>query len=130
MRLFMLYSFITWKSWLKCNLLTNRRIFMALLLLHFNYDIIQEDLMKSIAMGIVVAVLLLAAGQAYAAWGSGSGAWWMDGDEPVTAGTNGTCATCTGGVFQSGTGLGLGLGNGDGTQPQPQDGSGFGSPWM
>ncbi|EKO38179.1 MAG: hypothetical protein B193_3119 [Solidesulfovibrio magneticus str. Maddingley MBC34] len=85
--------------------------------------------MKKFLSGLVVAMGVLLAGQAMAAFGDGLGAWWLDGDLPAAAGT-GACGTCLGGTGgPGGLGLGLGLGYGDGTMPMPQNGTGFGSPW-
>jgi hypothetical protein len=87
--------------------------------------------MKTVAAGLFLAAALFCGGQAMAAFGDGTGSWWMDGeaDAPMLGG--GACGTCLGGAggAGTGTGLGLGLGFGDGTLPAPQDGTGFGSPW-
>jgi len=69
-----------------------------------------------------------------AAFGDGTGAWWMDGEAEAPMLGGPACGTCLGGAGgpgqgATGLGLGLGLGYGDGTLPMPQNGTGFGSPW-
>ena len=85
--------------------------------------------MKTVAAGLLLAAALLCGGQAMAAFGDGTGSWWMDGEAEAPRLGGVACATCLGGAGATGQGLGLGLGYGDGSLPAPQDGTGFGSPW-
>ncbi len=84
--------------------------------------------MKKGIAALLLAGVVLAAGQAFAGFGFGLGSWWMDGDETPQGAQGAFAGTCLGDGTQPALGLGLGLGYGDGTQPQPQDGTGFGSP--